>query len=628
MIRLMTLLTALTLSVVMVAQSPCEHTTLPRADFDVETRFAKVEVHWYPEWLEKHDGQKIYPDPLPPIEKWDHPHLNNSVPNSMHEDSYVSDVTNNKGPVPDGAEVQYFHVREKGGQFSGLVPSFNFLTEDTLVVLSFGRSKTHLLLIAASDTLKLVDALEVPGREYSPFALLTKKKRMKLFRNTAGGAYSFLGNDRYMHIPGPDNEIYRVPVGNGRFDHERVEKVDLVEQMHRGDFLDDFMDKRSKTNIVTSVMPDANGNVWFTSQHGIVGLIHYSDTHENECPKVYAKMISMIGLIPKLNHNFHTNYESWEDLPYFLRFAKELTPEIREQAREYYHINHSDFEEIQNSIAVGKDGVYVLSDLALHKLWFNEATKEIELHPDWQENFKAGGPLYDNDYQRKPGQLNRGSGSSPTLIDDRFIVITDNDTGQVNLCIFAQEDGALVGKFPLFEHGQSAVENSVVGYGNSIIVANNYGILDPFEVDPTPGGLIRFDYDETTRKFAQKPDWPPYVDYTIDPNMATPKLSTASGLVYVYNRRDTKDDDDEFREFQLTAIDFESGMRVFSIIPYFEEGEFDDTVGGFIRNASLGKDFYDRKVFNNLWSTFSFGPGNTLYSAAFRGFVRYSSDDK
>jgi hypothetical protein len=34
---------------------------------------------------------------------------------------------------------------------------------------------------------------------------------------------------------------------------------------------------------------------------------------------------------------------------------------------------------------------------------------------------------------------------------------------------------------------------------------------------------------------------------------------------------------------------------------------------------------YDREVFNNLWGTFTFGPNDTLYIGAYRGFLRFQS---
>ena len=64
-----------------------------------------------------------------------------------------------------------------------------------------------------------------------------------------------------------------------------------------------------------------------------------------------------------------------------------------------------------------------------------------------------------------------------------------------------------------------------------------------------------------------------------------------------------------------------------SIQPYFEKDEFNDNVGGMMKGMSLGKKNYDRKVFNDLTGTFSFGPKNRLYIGAFRRFIRFDSSD-
>jgi hypothetical protein len=606
-------------------ETPCGEVEVEPAEFNARVDFARVDVHWYPEWLEKNAGQKVYPDPLPPLKKWDHPWLDSRFPSSMHEDSYSSDVSNYAGPIPKEAEVQYFHVLEKGTDFSGMAPAFNFISEDTLVTLSFGRAHTHMLLMYVGDTMKLLDAVQVPGREYSALSLANKEKRMALFRNTMGGAYSYLSKDRWMYIPGADNGIYRIYVGYGKFRLDKVQYADVREQMQRGDILDKKVSKKARRNALTAIMPDAEGNVWFTSQQGMVGIIHHSDQTEDGCPKVYTRMITGLGLLKKLNAYKGTQYEKVEDLPDFLLNAEKMTPELREEFRKYYAIEVSNFEQIQNSFAVGKDGVYIITDLALHKLRFNEETKDVELDPQWSENMVLGGLLYDNAVDLKPGHLNRGSGTSPTLMDDRFVAIADNDTSQVNICIFDQQTGKLVNKFPIFQPDSSACENSIIAYKNTFIVANTYGYEDPFTVNETPGGVNRFDYDESKGEFVRVENWPPYPE-PFDAKTATPKLSTPRGLLYVFNR-DEERNPTKHLDWHITALDFETGTRVFSIKPFFEEDEFDDNVGGLVVKMSLGKENYDRKVFNNLWGTFSFGPNNSLYIGTYRGFIRFSSAD-
>jgi hypothetical protein len=45
------------------------------------------------------------------------------------------------------------------------------------------------------------------------------------------------------------------------------------------------------------------------------------------------------------------------------------------------------------------------------------------------------------------------------------------------------------------------------------------------------------------------------------------------------------------------------------------------------RHSHALRDAFDRKVFNNIWGTFTFGPDNTVYLGAYRGFLRFWSDD-
>jgi hypothetical protein len=629
--HLVTMTTVLLISLFLFSQSAnaqenaCAfYTTKPRAEFDARIDFAKVDVKWYPEWLERNNGEKVLPAPLPLLEKWQHPRFEPGLPYTMHEDSKSSDVSNFPGPIPSNVSIQYFHVLEKGAEFSGMAPAFNFVSEDTLVTLSFGRAHTHLVLVYLGDTMKLLDAVEVPGREHSALSLASKKKRMDIFRNTMGGAYSYLSKERYMYIPGVNNDILRIYVGAGKFDLNRVDYVNVSDQMQWGDLLDKELDPHKRVNHLTAIMPDKDAHLWFTSQQGIVGIVHPTDVTENGCPKVYARIITSFGLIEKLNYFKGTKYEDFSDLPDFITQIDHVTPEIREQFREYYNIKKSNFEQIQNSFAVGEDGVYIVTDLALYKLRFNEEKKDIELDPKWIPNFVGGGLMYENDFTVKPGHLNAGSGTSPTLMDNRFVAIVDNDTTNVNMCIFSQETGELIGKFPLFGDEGSAVENSIIAYKNSFIVANTFGYVDPFEENPTPGGMMRFDYDESSGKFYKKENWPAY-DEPLDAKTATPKLSAANGMIYFYNR-DMVGGPTPHDDWQLTTLDFRTGLKIFSIKPYFEEGGFNDNIKGVKVKMSLGKDQYDRKVFNNLWGTFCFGPNNSIFLGAYRGFIRFKSD--
>src|SRR5210317_1009080 len=200
----------------------CVPLELEETEFKATPRFVKVEAGWYPSWIEFNNGKPVYPASLDPLPKWKHPFMKDGLPSAMHEDSYASDISNMQGPVPENATVQYFQVREKGQEFSGMCPSFAFVDEFTMVTLSFGRKNTTLLLIDMQDTIKVLDAIVVPGRGHTAMELAGKKKRMALFRNTSGGAYFFLSKENEVIIPGPEYSIFYIPIKNKKFDRGRM----------------------------------------------------------------------------------------------------------------------------------------------------------------------------------------------------------------------------------------------------------------------------------------------------------------------------------------------------------------------------------------------------------------------
>ena len=61
---------------------------------------------------------------------------------------------------------------------------------------------------------------------------------------------------------------------------------------------------------------------------------------------------------------------------------------------------------------------------------------------------------------------------------------------------------------------------------------------------------------------------------------------------------------------------------------HFKKGDFKDNISMFLKWGSIGSKNYDQKVFNNIWGTFTFGPGNSFYIGTYRGFLRISSDSK
>ena len=595
-------------------------------DFQANTLFVNTLTEWYPGWIEYHNGETVYPEPLEPLAKWDHPFMKDNLPSAMHEDSYASDISNMQGPVPENATVQYFQVREKGKEFSGMCPSFAFVDENTMVTLSFGRANTTLLLIDIRDTLKLLDAMPIPGRGSKAMELAGKKARMALFRDTSGGAYFFLSKNNEVIIPGPDYQILYIPILDKTFDRDGMVSFEILEEIKKGDMIYDGLSEKEGGNKLTAVMPDAQGNIWYTSKMGVVGVIDLKNFEKGdyqdkgECPKTYSHFIFEFGLLKKIEHFFGIKYDRIEDVEFYTEGVSDI--EFKKEFRNYFMVDPESREEIQNSFSIGPDGVYVVSSIAIHKLRFNDETKMIEMDPDWEVTFnETGDQIYPNDGLQKKGQLNDGSGTTPTLMDDRFVVIADNDYHQINMNIYSQKDGSLVSRHKVFKFDSSACENSIVAYKNSLFIGNTFNYTDPFDENETTGGINRFDYNAETQKFELKEDWPADI---VDAQTATPKMSTETGVIYVYNREENALDG--YNDWQLTAVDFRTGKKVFYVRPIFEKGEFNDNINFMMKAFALGNKNYDQKVFNNIWATYTFGPNNSIYIGAYRGFLKFSSD--
>ena len=611
------------------ANEPCSEYSVGEREFKFKPQLANVEVKWFEEWTSRF-GETL-PEPLPPQHHWQHPILSDRYAGTMHEDSLASDVSNFPGPIPANAQVGYFHVLEKKKRLTGMAPLFTFLDDQTVVTISFGRDAASLLVIdISSPPPRVVDSIDIPGRGYKMRQVAGSKGRRAVFRDTSGGAYSYLDATGHVYVPGANDTIIRIPIRDRRVVKDEMVYLNLGIAVGKGTIVEEILQKKPRQNKLTAIMPDGDGRVWFTSKFGVVGVIDtLGEKTEEGCPYIHAAAIQLFAIEDKARQLFDPLPEGAEEFFADARQAAEdqdieKFPEIRGRFRSLF-LGKSEFaEEIQNSFSVGPDGVYIVSNVALYKLRFNAETKKIELDPNWKKTYAQGDLVYDNDHKIKPGHLNDGSGTTPTLIGNRFVAIVDNGPESVHLNVFRQKDGSLVSKLPLFEPGKGAVENSVVAYHDHLVVANTYGYFDPFKENDTAGGIMRFDYDKASDTYVEREGWP--AAGHIDGKTATPKVSTARGLLYVYQREE--EPTLGHRDWVLTAIDFRTGWRVFSIKGYFNKGEFDDNVLRIVQNAALGKGNYDRKVFNNIWGTFTFGPDNTVYLGAYRGFLRFWSDDE
>ncbi|HEY1594686.1 MAG TPA: hypothetical protein VGF74_04765 [Thermoleophilaceae bacterium] len=184
-------------------------------------------------------------------------------------------------------------------------------------------------------------------------------------------------------------------------------------------------------------------------------------------------------------------------------------------------------EEIENSFAVDRGAIYIVSDKRMYRF---AADKRGRPHVDWKVT-------YGNSRIHKPGQVDAGSGTTPTIMSGGFVAITDNaDPMDVVVYRTAKHLRAhqrrTVCQVPVFSRGASATENSLIGSGRSLIAENNYGYQDPF--GPMAGtitqpGFARVDIGKGG--LGCRLVW---TNRTETAPSVVPKLSTKTQLVYTY----------------------------------------------------------------------------------------------
>jgi hypothetical protein len=204
---------------------------------------------------------------------------------------------------------------------------------------------------------------------------------------------------------------------------------------------------------------------------------------------------------------------------------------------------------LQNSMVVDEDAIYFVTYESIFRL---SVDGDGEIQTDWEAPYDPGSAI---------GGILPGSGTSPTLLgtEDDLISICDNADGQINLLVLDKAIGnPPICTVPLFSEGASATENTVVGYGDDIIVVNNAGFGGPFAPANTilPGiERYRVLRDDDGNATGCENVWK---NTTSIGNSA--QLATGSGVIWGYGADPTVEDEDLF---YLTATSWETGEDIF-----------------------------------------------------------------
>ncbi len=244
-------------------------------------------------------------------------------------------------------------------------------------------------------------------------------------------------------------------------------------------------------------------------------------------------------------------------------------------------------EEIQNSFTVGRNGVFIVSDKRLYRF---TADRRGRPRISWKVRYRNTG-------ETKPGQVNAGSGTTPTVLKDGYVAIADN-ADPINVVVYRTRPRLrgkkrLVCEVPVFSRGRSATENTLIGTGRSLIVENNFGYTDPFVPGGssvvTEPGFARVDINKNGRGCRKI-----WTNREVRGASAVPKLSTRTGLIYTYTR---PSDPNGSQSYYWTAIRFSNGRTAW--------------------NQYAGSGF----IFNNNYAGLALGPDGTAYIGVIGGMT-------
>ncbi|KPC64838.1 hypothetical protein [Streptomyces chattanoogensis] len=477
----------------------------------------------------RYEGSPAAADPLPADQAPpQHPYLAPNGRAGMHGDGASSDTHPFPGPLGNRPTV----TSEKMAALGGECATVTFDRDGRLLTVC-GTFQGFRLKLLDPGTLATLAEYKLPQRP-STVEAITRLDFSKIFKDTSGGAYFYLDNEDRVVLADSRQHVLRLShtrAADGSWHFTVDNDWDLTPYVPHDCVGWTNLHPRGECDPVTSVQPDWDGRIWWVTRKGRIGTI---------APDSGAvRTVRLPG------------------------------------------------EEIQNSFSAARDGVSLVSDHALYSLRADaDGTPRIQ----WRR-------AYDRGTGGKPGSVNQGSGTTPTLLGDAahpYVAITDNADDRMHVLVYRRTGphaGRLLCTVPVFGSGASTTDNSLIGYGNSLVVENNYGYENVTSLlfgKSVVGGITRVDI---------RPDgsgcdtvW----ESTERAPSSVAKLSTANGLLYFYTKEPNRLGIDAW---YLTAVDFRTGRTRFK------------------RLTGTGP------LYDNDWAPITLGPDGTAYAGVFNGLV-------
>ena len=466
------------------------------------------------------------------------PYLAAGTNGTMHGNGYQSDTHEAAGPTGTALTVR---SRVAGNGLPRQCATFVFRSDGKPIVMCGGISGFRMVLLDP-DSLAALATYDLPIRP-SSFQAALKRDMGVMMADSSGGAYLFLDNRNRLVFANSQQVIQRLEARQegGKWGFVVEREWDMKPYVpHDCQNWNNWF-PAGECDMVTTVMPDHQGRYWWTTRYGRIGTL------DPETGKV--AQIRLKG------------------------------------------------EEIQNALAMDGRAVYIVSDHAQYAFaaGADGVPKELWRHP------------YDRGTGRKIGSINQGSGTTPTLLGTRWLTFADNADGRINLVVLRR--GALkpdepreICKMPVFDGDASATDNSMIGWGNSIILENNAGFKSAFEQKDwraVRGGIVRLDVREDESGCDVVWTSP------LKAPSVVPKLSAASGIAYFYSFDLVTDaDGKETQDWSIVGLDFRTGKQVIKI------------------PTGCGRGY------DNNWASMAIAPDGSFYAGVTGGLVQVRAKAK
>jgi hypothetical protein len=357
---------------------------------------------------------------------------------------------------------------------------------------------------------------------------------------TGGASASTFGGGGYFYLDRHDNAV--VPTVDGRIVVLHVSQAKAPAITRRKVY--DLRPTIGKETI-ESALPDWHGNLWFVTTAGTVGIAKPSGTGA--------------------------------------RVVRLRTPK-------HAPSNAGKRENIGNSFAIDESGgVFVVSEEAMYR--FDAASGRPAI--TWRKRYNRG-------HRLKPGQVNFGSGTTPTLIHSShsrhggLVAILDNADPSMHVNVYPRRRGGshrTVCKVAIFtRHPRSnSDDNNLISLGSRIWAENNYGKPGPITVTNTTPGMqeVKLGGRHGCHRVWES-------DQVRVPSVVS-KVSARAGLLYTYTHPFQTSNGPE--AWYATAVNAHTGHVVWS------------------RLAGVGPDY------NNFYAPVTIGPDGTLYVGIIGGLI-------